>query len=149
MSLKDRLQSDLKESLRARDADRSQVLRFLIAELHNREIAKQGAGTAPHLTDEESIQIIQKEAKKRREAIELFRKGGRTDLISKEEKDLLIIDAYLPKPLSDAEIRTIVESVVGKGASEFAAVMRDVMKLAAGRAQGQRVGEIVKELLGK
>ena len=126
---------------------RAGVLRFLIAQVHNREIEKHGAGKGSELTDEETIEVLGREAKKRREALELFRKGGRADLAEKEERELRVVEGYLPAQLSREELERIVEDALKQGAGDFNSVMREVMKQAKGRADGRLVGELVKKKL--
>lgn len=148
MNLKDTLGEELKNALKSGDKVRSRVLRFLLAQLHNREIEKRGAGQEPALADDEILQVFQKEAKRRREAIELFRKGGRQDIVEKEEQELAVIDAYLPKALSRDELAQIVDELLKSGLTDFNSLMRETMKRAAGRAEGRAVGEIVRARLG-
>lgn len=145
MTLKDRFNEDLKTALKSGDGNRVQVLRFLLAQLHNREIEKHGTGKDSELTDEETIQVLQKEAKKRREALDLFRKGGRDDLVKKEGRELEVVHGYLPKPLTREEIGKIVEELVSTGLRDFNALMKETMKQVAGRSDGRTVGELIRE----
>ncbi|RJQ29852.1 GatB/YqeY domain-containing protein [Candidatus Parcubacteria bacterium] len=147
MSLKERLSGDAKNALKSGERDRADVVRFLLSQVHNREIEKHGLGKGEELTDEEALQVLQKEAKRRREAIELFRKGGRDDLVAKEEKELSFLEAYLPQALSKDEIRAIVSEFLENGTREFNALMRETMKKVAGRGDGRIVSEVVREAL--
>ncbi|RJP45750.1 GatB/YqeY domain-containing protein [Candidatus Parcubacteria bacterium] len=144
MVLQERIQEDLKAALKGGKNERLEVLRFLLAQIHNREIEKRGAEKGAGLTDEDIVQVFQKEAKRRKEAIDLFRKGGREELAGKEERELEIIWEYLPKPFSREEIARMVEDAYGGGARDFNSLMREVMKRVAGRADGKQVGELVR-----
>ncbi|MCL6471683.1 MAG: GatB/YqeY domain-containing protein [Firmicutes bacterium] len=151
MSLKDRLSEDLKSAMRAAPSDVSQkirvsTIRFLNAEIKNAEITKKS-----QLTDEEIVEIIQKQIKRRREAVEQYRKGNREDLAEKEESEAKILASYLPKQLTDDEIRELAKRAIkDTGATsikEMGRVMSKLMPEVRGRADGKRVNEIVSELL--
>jgi len=111
MSLKEKLTEDLKAAMRARDEARLRTIRALRAALMEREIAERKGGEAT-LTPEQELEVLQKEAKRRREAIEQFRAAGREDLVQKEEEELKIIEEYLPRQLSDDEIRAVLEEII-------------------------------------
>lgn len=147
MSLVDRLRDDLKTALKSGQVERLGVLRFLLSEIHNKEKDKQAKGEKPVLDYEETVAVLQKEAKKRREAIELFRRGGREDLVKKEEKELAVVQEYLPQSLTPEEIRTILEKLVSRGFKEFNSLMKEAMKELKGKADGRVVGELIKEIL--
>ncbi|MBI4085502.1 MAG: GatB/YqeY domain-containing protein [Candidatus Liptonbacteria bacterium] len=142
---KEKLSSDLKNSLLNKDFEKAGVIRFLLSLLHNREIEKKGTGQAPILTDEEAIEILQKEVKKRKEAIELFKKGGRPELAEKETKELVFITEYLPPQMSKEEISTLVEELKKRGISDFNSMMKEITKTTKGHADGKLVSEIVRE----
>ncbi len=150
MSLKERLTEDLKAAMRARDAVRLRTIRALQAALMEREIAKRKGGKAT-LTPEQELEVLQKEAKRRREAIEQFRAAGRDDLVQKETEELKIIEAYLPRQLSDEEIRDvleeIIESVGARSVRDMGRVMKEAMARMRGQADGRRVSELARELL--
>lgn len=126
-------------ALRAGDKPRLEAVRYLFSQIKNREIDLKRP-----LTDEEAIKLLQTEAKRRKEAIEAYQKGGRQDLVEKEGYQLSIIEEYLPKQLTDEEILAIVSSVkaVNPGA-EFGTLIRETMKQAAGRADGGRVAALL------
>ncbi|OGZ53581.1 MAG: hypothetical protein A3B25_00565 [Candidatus Ryanbacteria bacterium RIFCSPLOWO2_01_FULL_48_26] len=145
MSLKENLQSDLKVSLKAGDKIKTGVLRFVLSEVQNKEKEKQGQGKPPELVDEEVSQVIQKEFKKRREAIRLFKTGGREDLVASEEAELAIIEAYIPKQLDQDEIRAVIDKLVSRGFADFNSLMKEAMKEMKGKADGKLVTELVKE----
>lgn len=147
MTIAERLDADLKEALRARDAIRTSTIRLARAALQNAEIDRRRP-----LTDEEVMAVLRHEVKRRREAIEGFERGGRDDLVQKEKLEMAILLGYLPAPLGEQEIRQLVADVVSElgAASErdFGRVMGQVMRRIAGRAEGKTVERIVREVLG-
>ncbi len=140
--------TDLKTAMKAGEQSKVDVLRFALSGLNNAKKEKQVSDPSATLTDEETISILQKEIKKRKESVELFRQGNREDLVLKEEADLAIITVYVPKELSRAEIEKMVDEVIVGGAKDFGSAMREMSKLTKGRADGKIVGEIVKAKLG-
>ncbi len=150
MSLKDTLMQDLKEAMRAGAADRVRVLRLINSGLKNRAIEKKTKGQSEELSDEDVMEVIQKEAKKRRESIEVFTKGGRPELASKEQAELSMIEAYLPKQLTREEAIAVIDQVLAKvpDKSNVGLVMKAVMAELKGKADTKMVSEIVKTKLG-
>lgn len=146
-NLKEKLNDELKDSLIKRDAEKTGVLRFVLSLLQNREIEKRGTGQAPVLTDEEIVEIMQREVKKRKEAIELFKKGGRPELAEKEEKELVYINEYLPPQMRREEILSLVSELKNKGLNDFNSLMKEAAKATKGRADGKTVSEIIREIL--
>jgi len=128
--------------------DRVGVLRFMLAGVQNAQKEKGVKQPGEALTDEEAVAVLQKEAKRRKEAIELFRQGKRDDLVKKEEAELAMIYEYLPKELSAAEIEKMVDELKTQGFNDFNALMRETMKLVKGRTDGKTVGDIIKKKLG-
>lgn len=145
--LQEHLREDITAAQKSHDALRVGVLRFLSAQLQSREIEKRGSGQSPTLTDEETLSVFQKEVKKRKEAIELFRKGGRVDLVQKEEKELTYIEAYIPAGPTEEEIKKVVHEVIESGVKDFGMAMREVIKRFGGRADGAFVASLVKKEL--
>lgn len=144
----DRLQDDLKSSLKSGRTDRVGVLRLLLSELQNRakeKFAKSGSGV---LEEAEVMAVFQKEAKKRKEATELFRKGEREDLVTKEEGELRIIAEYLPQPMSRDEVVAHIEKLMSGGLRDFNPLMREAMKELKGKVDGQVLADMIKEKLG-
>jgi len=141
-----RLDADLKDSLRARDALRTSTIRLARAAIKNAEIDHRRP-----LTDAEAIEVIQREVKRRREAIEAFERGGRADLVAKEQLEMAILLGYLPALLEEADLRRIVAEVATEtqaaGDRDFGRVMGQVMRRVAGRAEGRTVERIVREAL--
>jgi len=145
--LKEKLSADIKDSLIKKNAEKLGVLRFMISLLQSREIEKRGTGQAPVLSDEEIIEIFQHEVKKRKEAIELFTKGGRPELAEKETKELVFINAYLPPLMSRGEIVSLVSGLKAGGLNDFNSLMKESAKATKGRADGKMVSEVVREIL--
>src|SRR6185369_2394408 len=105
--LQEKLKEDFKVAFKAGDTEKRDTLRYLSSQIQNKEIEKRGKGDASPLTEEEVLDLLTKEAKKRQEAIELFTKGDRADLAEKEQKELVIIQAYLPAQLTREEVAAI------------------------------------------
>ncbi|CUT03288.1 GatB/YqeY domain-containing protein [Candidatus Chrysopegis kryptomonas] len=149
MGLKEKLQEDLKNAMKSGDKIRLEVVRMLQTMLKRKEIERKGEGK--DLTEEDEIQVIKSEIKKRKEAIELFEKGGRNDLAEKERKELEILNEYLPEQMSEEEIKNFVEKVIQEigatGPKDLGKVMGAVMKELRGKADGALVQKIVKEKL--
>lgn len=147
MSLLERIDRDLKEALRAREALRLSVLRMLKNALQNKAIEK-GQDT---LSETEGFETVSKLIKQRRESVEAFRKGGRPELADKESREVEILKAYLPPALSEEELKTLVreaaEAVGARDLSAMGRVMKAVMPKVAGRADGQAVSRVVREQL--
>jgi len=152
MSIKHRLQADLKEALKARDTLRVACLRMLKSKVLEREVAlRADRGKDYELEDEETMAVIAAYGKQRRDSIESFRQAGRDDLAGKEEAELAIVNVYLPRQLSGDEIERIVrEAIEESGATssrDMGKVMKLVMPRVKGAADGKRVNEIVRASL--
>ncbi|MGC9968469.1 MAG: GatB/YqeY domain-containing protein [Minisyncoccia bacterium] len=148
MALFQKINDDLKSAMKGGQKDRVGVLRFMLAGVQNAQKEKGVKQPGEALTDEEAVAVLQKEAKRRKEAIELFRQGKRDDLVKKEEAELAMIYEYLPKELSAAEIEKMVDELKTQGFNDFNALMRETMKLVKGRTDGKTVGDIIKKKLG-
>jgi len=162
MFLLETLSRDLKESQLKKEVLRLSVLRLLFAALNNREIEKRTklSKTEPleklaelsRLNEEELLEVIVSEAKKRKEAIEAFKKGNRQDLVEKEEKELEILAVYLPKSLNENELKEIIKKAISetdaRSLQNFGKVMAKIMPQVKNRADGNVVSSLVKELLG-
>jgi len=149
--LLNKLNEDLKTALKGGDSFKTGVIRMVLASIKNKEIAKKGKGQEPALTEEELIDLLMKEAKKRKESADIYKQGGRDDLAQKEEQELEFIKSYLPEELSKEEIEKIVKVAIEKtGAKEIkeiGKVMAEAMKELKGKAQPGAVSEIIKKLL--
>ncbi len=136
--------------MKAGEAAKVGVLRLLVSALNNKKIEKQvKEGGEAELKDEEVLEVVGKEAKKRKEAIALFLEGGREDLASKEESELKILGVYLPTQMAEADVRKIVEKVVAAApVKDFGQIMKEVMKELKGKADAGLITKILKEELG-
>lgn len=146
MTLSERLEQDLRKALRAGDALRVSTIRLARAAIHNAEIDR-----GRILSDEEVQEILAREMKRRREAIEAFGRGGRDDLVQKESLELAILMDYVPSPLTEAELATIVAEAIAqvqaRDARDLGRVMAAVMPRVKGRADGSVVNRLVREQL--
>ena len=146
--LKDKLQEDMKAAMIAKDEARLSTLRMLKSALQYAEIAK---GPNYEAKDEDVIDVIGKEVKKRREAIELYEKGGRPELAAKEKAELTILQSYLPEQMSEEEIKIFVEEAIEQtGATtmqDMGKVMSALMPKVKGKADAGMVSDLVKEKL--
>ncbi|MFY9461609.1 MAG: GatB/YqeY domain-containing protein [Candidatus Sungiibacteriota bacterium] len=153
MTLKEKIEHDLKEAMKNREELRLSVLRMLSAALHNKEIEKRGRGVSPELTEEETVAVLRTEVKKRKDSVEGFEKGARLELAEKERNEIKIIEPYLPRELSDADLEKIVSEVIAAAGEvaekDFGRVMGEAMKRAKGHASGERVSAILKKFLQK
>ena len=146
MSLVERMEGDLKAAMLARDAARRDALRLLISSLRSAEKELQRT-----LSDEEELQVLQRERKRRTEAAEAFRSGGREEQAAAEEQELAVLEEFMPSPLSEEELEEIVDTAIAEvGATNvrhLGRVMADVMPQVAGRADGSTVSQLVREKL--
>lgn len=150
MSLSERIDNDLKTAIKAQDSLRLLVLRLIKASSKNKEIEKRSSGADGELTDEEILALIMREAKKRKESIEMFKRGAREDLVQKESSELKILEEYLPKFLSREEIALVVDRFLKTGtytSKDFGSIIKGVMPLLKGKALGSLVSEVIKEKL--
>jgi hypothetical protein len=145
-SLKQRLQNDLKDALRARDERRKSVIRMALAAIVNAEIEHGG-----ELDDAGVVAVLQKQARQRRDTIAELRDTNRVDRLGDEEAELAILEEYLPRLLSREEIadeaRQVIAEVGATGMGQMGLVMRQLMPEMKGRADGRLVNEVVRELL--
>jgi hypothetical protein len=146
MALLQQITEDMKAAMKSGDKPRLEVLRFTLASLNAAQKEKTLKDPQAMLSDEEVITILQKEAKKRKDSIELFKQGKRDDLVEKEEGGLKVIYEYLPAELSREEIVAMVKTAKAGGASDFSSIMKEVMKLAKGRADGKTVGDVIRDV---
>src|SRR5579864_4378775 len=136
MTLVKKLNEDLKAAMKGGLTKRVGVLRFVLAGVQNAEKEKFAKQPGVALTDDEAVAVLQKEAKRRKGAIELFRQGKRDDLVKKEDAELAMIYEYIPKELTPTEIGAMVDELKAKGFNDFNSLMRETMKLAKGRSDG-------------
>lgn len=149
MALKDQLMADVKTAMKAGNHEELTTLRGLTSVLKNAEIAKQmKAGATATLTDEEATSALLTEAKKRKDAITQFTAGGRPELAANEQKELALIQRYLPRQLSAEETEAeVLRIMTTSGSTEFGVVMKAVMAELRGKADGQLITDIIKKKL--
>ncbi|MDP7103579.1 MAG: GatB/YqeY domain-containing protein [SAR202 cluster bacterium] len=146
MTMKERLDSDLKSAMRDKDVLRRGLIRYLRSEIHNQEIAKRA-----DLDEEGVLAVLSRQAQQRRDSIEAFKEADRADLVDKERAELDIILEYLPQQLSAEEITALVQQAVkdsgATGPSDMGKVMGRLMPQVRGKAEGRQVSSIVTETL--
>jgi uncharacterized protein len=146
MSVLGRLEEEVKDAMRARDNERRDALRLILSSLRSAEKELQRP-----LSDEEELQVLQRERKKRHEAADAFRSGGREEQAQKEDGELAILQEFMPEPLGEEEIERIVDDAIAENKAtnmrDMGRVMADVMPQIAGRADGSAVSQIVREKL--
>lgn len=143
MALRERLLEDIKTAMKNKQAERLEVLRFLNAAIKNREIEMR-----PNpVTDSEVMVVLQKLTKQRVDSIEQFRAANREDLASKEESELGILKEYLPKQLSDAEVKDLVQQAITEVGASSIKDMGKVMKLASEKAQGRADNKLLSQYI--
>ena len=147
MRLDEQFQLDLNTALKARDKTRVDVLRMLRSKLQGAEIA-----ASKPLDDSQCLEVVNRYAKQVRESIDSFVSGGRDDLLQQARAELTIVESYLPAQLGDDELRDIVKQAIAtsgaSSAKEMGKVMSLVMPQTKGRADGKKINQLVKELLG-
>ena len=148
MSIGVNIKNDLKNAIKNGDKNIRDVLRMLVSDIKNVEIEKRR-----ELTNEEVLQIIKQNVKRRKDSIEQYMKGDRKDLADKENKELSILQKYVPKQMSEDEIRNIIKGVLKDfrevGSSDLGKIIGLTMKNTKGMADGNIVSEIVKEEINK
>jgi hypothetical protein len=149
MTIQDQIEADLKDAMRAKQAERLSVLRMAKSALMNATIEKYGAGGK--LSDPEAVVVIRKQVKQREDSIAGFEKGGRPELADKERREMEILGQYLPKALSGAEIKALVQEAIKEANATSKAQLGQVMKIAteraAGRVDGKTLSQHVRDAL--
>ena len=147
MGLEEKLKQDMATAMKAGDREVLETIRMLRAQLKNASIAKGGP-----LEESDVLQVLGKEAKKRKESVTLFEQGGRDELAQKEKRELETIMGYMPEPLSDEDLKSVAAEVIqeieAEGMKDMGKVMKMVMPRVQGRADGKAVQDIVRQLLG-
>jgi uncharacterized protein YqeY len=146
MSLIGRIEEELTAAMRARDAERTGTLRLTLAALRSSE-----KELGRPLKEDEELQVLQRERKRRNEAAEAFRSGDREEQATKEERELAVLEEFMPEPIPEEELERIVDDAIAEtGATslrDLGRVMADVMPQVAGRADGSTVSQLVREKL--
>lgn len=164
MSLKETIREDLKNAMKAQEAETKSTISMLLSSIKNRELEKRGKlakeGTdeaaldeKSSLTDEEVIEVVSSEIKKRKESIATYEDAGRTESAESEKKEVQVLSRYLPEQLSDDEVKELIAQAISQtGASalgDMGKVMGAVSGKTKGRFDGKRLSEMVKEALGQ
>ncbi len=147
MGLRERIDADTKDALKSGAKDKLSTLRMLNAALKNKQIDKRRP-----LTEEEVVETARSLIKQRKDSVEQFAKGGRQDLVDKETAEIKVLEIYLPKQLSreelDAMVRDVITQTGAQGAKDMGKVMKALIPMVGGRADGKLVSELVKNALG-
>jgi len=147
MPIADTIDRDLTEAMKAKAQEKVSVLRMVKAAFMNYKIEKK----KEKLEDSEALEILQRQVKQRKESLESFQKANRTDLAQKEERELVILQVYLPKQLSDDEIKVLAQKAIQTSGAKVKAdagkVMKELMPAVKGKVDGKRVNDIVMGLL--
>jgi uncharacterized protein YqeY len=148
--IEQQLRKDIQEAQRARDQLKLDTLRMALGAIHNLEVARTDRKNPEYgqpLTEGDTLKVLEQEVKKRSQAIPLYKQGGRTDLVEKEQREMEILQSYLQgSQLSDDELRAVVARLVEEHGKEFKRVMPLAIKETKGRADGARVQRIVREM---
>jgi uncharacterized protein YqeY len=151
MTIQEEINTDLKDAMRSRDAERLSVLRMVKSALTNAAIEKLGA--AEGLADSEAVSVIRKQVKQRMDSIESFEKGGRPELAAKERREIEFLVEYLPEALGEDEINQLVKDAIAQAGATSKAQMGAVMKIAtekaAGRVDGKTLSQAVQKALNQ
>jgi uncharacterized protein len=146
MTLIGHLEDELSAAMKAREADRRDALRLILSALRS---AEKEVGRPLH--EDEELQVLQRERKRRLEAAEAFRGGGREEQAAAEERELAVLEEFMPEPLGDEELERIVDDAIAENGAtslrDLGRVMADVMPQVAGRADGSAVSQLVREKL--
>jgi uncharacterized protein YqeY len=146
VTLIEELQDDVKDAMRAGDAARRDALRLILASLKSAE-----KDLLRPLTEDEELQVLQRERKKRIEAAEAFRGGGREEQAAKEDAELAVLEEFMPEPLTEEELERILDDAIAENGAtsmrDMGRVMKDVMPQIAGRADGAAVSQMLREKL--
>ena len=147
--LEEKIAQDYKKAMLERDSAKSSALSFLRAQIKNVMIDKR----VEKVADEDVISVIKKQVKQRQDSIEQFEKGGRTDLANKEKAELILLQSYLPQEMSEEALKNIIQETIkssgATSAKDMGKVMKDLLPKVAGKADGKRVSDLVKESLSK
>lgn len=149
MGVKEQLAEDLKTAMKEKATGRVDAIRLLRAAIQKFEVDrtdKKNANYGKEITELDYVAVVQKEIKQRRDSIEAFEKGGRTDLADKERAELVVLENYLPQQLTREELLVAIQAIVDREGKDFRKIMPIASKEFKGRAEGRLVNEIVKEL---
>lgn len=149
--LRETLTQSLKDAMKAKDARRVSTLRLILAALKDRDIASRTRADGAGVSDDEILQMLQTMIRQRRESIDLYKKGGRQDLAAQEQEEIVIIEGYLPRQMSEDEIRAagleVAAEIGAKGIKDMGRVMAAIKQRYAGRLDAGKAANIVKSIL--
>jgi len=138
-----KIRQDANQALKAGESQRYQALKYLLSLLQNEEIR-----LGDKFGENEALAVLQKEMKRKKEALESFKKAGREDLVAQEEEEIKILSQYLPKMMTREELEKWVRGVIkDKGITDFSQAMKEIMPGLKGKADGKMVSEVVKKVL--
>lgn len=143
MTLKEKLLAEMKEALRSKDTLRLNTIRSVISAIKNQEIDQR-----KDLEEEEILSLVTREVKKRKEASALFKEGGRTDLMKKEDQEMMILQAYLPEQVSEEDLRKRIQEVIAETGAEGMKDFGKIMKVLVPEFKGKADNSVIKELAG-
>jgi len=146
MGLTEKINNELKDAMKSGAELKVGTLRMVLAAVHNKEIEKRSKNQEP-LNEEDVVDVLKKEVKKRKESIEIYGSAGRNDLKDKETLELQVIQSYLPQEMSDEEVEKVVKKVINAGEKGFGKVMKAVMAEIKGQADSRKISEIIKKNL--
>ena len=146
----EKIKTDLQNAVKEQNQLVVSVLRLLMAEVQNKQIA-QGQGKEELIKDEDLIKVLRQQTKQREESIEAYKQGNRNELMAKEKEELVILSKYLPQEMDPNEVKKIVQQVIDDikpiGPQDFGKIMSEAMKRLAGRVDGSKVSALVKEMI--
>ncbi len=146
--MKERLMEDMKAAMKSGDSFALGILRMAIAAVNAKSIEKRGKGLPPEMSDEEVLDVLAKEAKRREDSVQQFTEGGRPELAEAELKEREFLAKYLPAQMSREEVVAAIEAIIAAAAvKDFPSIMKEAMAQLKGKADGKLVGDIVKEKL--
>lgn len=151
-TLMDAINTDLKDAMRSKDKVRLRTLRSLRAALKNEEIDRREDGSESTVSEQDQLAVLRKQVKQREDSIEQYEAAGRDDLVEKEKAELAVLEEYMPEQMTDEELeetlREIIDEVGAESMADMGPVMGRAMSELRGRVDGNRVQEVVKEILG-
>jgi uncharacterized protein YqeY len=149
--LRERLNESLKEAMKAKDSRRVSTLRLILAALKDRDIAARGKGENEEIGDDQILQMLATMVRQRRDSIAQYEQGGRVDLAEQEQEEITIIEDFMPRQLSEDEVRQVAEALVAEleatGVKDMGRVMGEIKKRYTGQLDMGKASAVVKELL--
>lgn len=135
--------------MKAGTAVRTETLRFLISAVRNTGIAKYGNSWETSVTDADIVDVVKKQIKTHKESVEAFTKAGRAELAAKEQAEIVVLEGFAPKEITDEELKKLLAPVAASGEANFGLLMKAAMAAVAGQADGARVSALLRQMLQK